>query len=291
MKTTKIEWADSTASPFYGCTKVSPGCANCYAENWAKKFGKDCWGPGKPRIKSKSFDRDCRRWNAEVDAQANLAMACDGPPGQEPPRPRIFPSLCDWLDPEVPAEWLADLLRTIHDCPNLDFLLLTKRPELWSSRIDAAHFIASAQGKNMDIAARWLAGTPPENVWIGVSCEDQKRLDQRNPELLRTPAAFKFLSLEPLLGPLNLKAMDAFDWVIVGGESGPKARPCNIEWIRDIIRQCRDSKVPCFVKQLGRLPAVNQGGHLVAYDLADPKGGAMEEWPEDLRVREMPKQP
>jgi hypothetical protein len=164
---------------------------------------------------------------------------------------------------------------------------------------------------------------PPSNVWLGASVEDQPRADERIPELLRVPAAVRFLSIEPMLGPVKLddpivtnhiqigeqwsrydwafpltgRGWDAqgdeigrrpefvsVDWVIVGGESGPKARPCHVEWIRSIVEQCKAAGVPCFVKQLGARPVLD-GKPL---DLQDSKGGEPEKWPEDLRVREMP---
>jgi protein gp37 len=164
-------------------------------------------------------------------------------------------------------------------------------------------------------------GLPLPNVWLGVSCETQKCADERIPHLLRTPAAVRFVSLEPLLGPINLRyalprtVVETYhgdpwrepgvDWVIVGGESGPGARPCETDWIRDILRQCKDAGVPCFVKQLGADPLLppatpcrptwtwrNTILHPPArrtLKLRDRKGGNMEEWPADLRVREMPR--
>ena len=286
MKTTKIEWADSTASPWYGCTKVSPGCVNCYAESWSKRAGKNCWGHahcpkcGEPkksfwceecqvevpprRLKSKNFERDCRKLNK--DAGKQYYNVNDRPP-------KVFPSLCDWLDPEVPAEWLADMLRVVHECPNLDFLLLTKRPELWMKRMNDAITHATF---DVDFVIRWLEfsagrlniGTP-SNIWVGASCENREQADKRIPELLKIPAKVRFLSLEPLLGPIALSGtrpdrlgapinfdwLSGIHWVIVGGESGPGARPCDIEWIRDIVRQCKQAGVPVFVKQdCGRIP-------------------------------------
>lgn len=140
-------------------------------------------------------------------------------------------------------------------------------------------------------------------IWMGVSCEDQQRADERIPHLLRCPAAVRFLSCEPLLGSVNLSLSLAasakstntaqwrtawrgfIDWVIVGGESGPGARPCTIGHIRSLVRQCQAAGAACFVKQLGAKPVNREG---VAHPLKDPKGGDMAEWPEDLRVREFP---
>lgn len=225
-------------------------------------------------------------------------------------KPRVFPSLCDWLDDEVPIEWLARFLGLIRETPNLDWLLLTKRPELWDPRIRAAiqYNEECRMGGRNEWLSRWLSGTPPNNVWIGTSVKDQTRADERIPEFLRIPAKLRFLSVEPMLGPVDLDyscfngsdsfgSMPGIHWVIVGGESGPGARPCNVAWIRDIVRQCRSAGVPCFVKQLG---AVAFEGRFAGkadpasfdrcerLNLRHPKGGDPSEWPEDLRVRQMP---
>src|SRR5205085_322251 len=119
-------------------------------------------------------------------------------------RPRIFPSLCDWLDDEVPIEWLADFLKLIHDTPNLDWLLLTKRPENWSDRIHTAFRLPNDEPLETWLSG-WLDGDrAPHNVWIGVSVEDQQRADERIPLLLQIPAKVRFLSVEPLLSEVNL---------------------------------------------------------------------------------------
>lgn len=323
--TTKIEWAGSTASPWYGCTKVSPGCANCYAESWAKRGKKDIWGKGKPRQKSKSFERDCRKLNKEVSleiADARAELETLGPSyGWDSSylRPKVFPSLCDWLDPEVPSAWLNEMLKVIQGCRNLDFLLLTKRPELYAERIQQAVW----DDKDGTAAAHILLHGLPSNVWVGASCEDQERYWERQGELVNIPAAKRFLSLEPLLGPIDMELRhgcrlcnhpgniivayngrgvcsrcngtghepSGIDWVIVGGESGPKARPCNIEWIRDIVRQCKEAAVPCFVKQLGSrsTDGSTEAKLLDAIGMnlfKHTKGGDISEWPADLKVRE-----
>lgn len=297
---TTIEWADSTWSPWRGCTKVSPGCANCYAEVLSRRNPKVLgeWGRGKPRVRTVSAGwRNVRRWNRAA--------------GHNGTRMRVFPSLCDWLDDEVPVEWIADFLRLVQETPNLDWLLLTKRPENWSCRLkDVVDLERQVRGNGL-LAVDWISGIEPRNVWLGVSVEDQQRAEERIPVLLQTPARVRFLSAEPLLGPVDLlqaafdgsesfSAMGGLDWVIVGGESGPRARPCNVEWIRDIVRQCGTAKVPCFVKQLGANyedPPNGVGGVLARPDptvvppirhLRDRKGGDPSEWPEVLRVRQMP---
>jgi protein gp37 len=257
----------------------------------------------------------------------------------------VFPSLCDWLDAEVPIEWLADFLNLINKTPNLDWLLLTKRPENWKPQLARALTCCMTHGVVTDgrfaaakMVEAWLNGTPPANVWIGTSIEDQKRADERIPELLKIPARVRFLSVEPLLGPVELTGLrcgscgyskadmqrhmdhhicknptQLIAWTIIGGESGPKARPCNIEWIRSIVEQCKSAAVPCFVKQLGS-QVVSHGitgpgqhwpqgsiktevevkvepmkGEVVwLHGLKHSKGGDQIEWPKDLRVRQFP---
>jgi len=207
--------------------------------------------------------------NAMVTYRARLALGY----AEEPRRPRVFcASLADWLDDEVPVEWLADLLQLIADTPELDWLLLTKRPESWEARImECMH--ASR------LAVDWINGKAPANVWIGTTVEDQERADERIPALLKIPARVRFLSCEPLLGPVDFSRggcaawMGMIDWVICGGESGPKARPADLDWFRSLRDQCKAAEVAFFMKQLG-------GTRSHHGDLSD--------FPEDLRVREFP---
>jgi protein gp37 len=207
------------------------------------------------------------------------------------------------------------LFRLIDATPNLDWLILTKRPEnimkMWPPLANS----------NMTVPLREILIR--KNVWLGTSVENQEQADKRIPELLKTPAAVRFLSAEPLLGPIAFDngwsvrgkpwvengspagISEGIDLVIVGGESGHGARPCNIEWIRAIVQQCKASGVQCFVKQVGARPyemafdgsavrswgdaAIQTNGEFVQIHLKDKKGGDMEEWPADLRVREMPR--
>lgn len=257
---TTISWCDRTFNPWEGCSKVSPGCLNCYAETRNHRFGGDNWGKGKPRRRTSAANWKLPvKWNREHDR--NMAAGYGSIE-----RPRVFcASLADWLDDEVPIEWLADLLNLIADTPNLDWLLLTKRPEHCFDRINAATRCAhyKADGR------LWtLAGLVPHNVWIGTSVEDQQRADERIPQLLKIPAKVRFLSVEPMLGPVDFGfRMDQnrsdpaiqqykresicgqLHWVIFGGESGKGARLCNVEWIREGVRQCKAAGVAAFVKQ------------------------------------------
>jgi len=269
----KIEWCDHTFNPWRGCTKVSPGCANCYAETLSHRnpavLGE--WGPGRPRVRAAIAQWLLPlKWDRQAGDYRNMTGY----------RPRVFcASLADWLDDEVPVAWLADLLALILRTPNLDWLLLTKRPQLWRRRINAAMVELDERGENIDSCAltEWIAGMPPANVWIGTSVEDQTRADERIPHLLRIPAKVRFLSCEPLLGPVDLTAVrwdaglgyfgdcmgpdhiphgrpdDAprIHWVIAGGESGPDARPMHPDWVRSLRDQCAEAGVSFFMKQMG----------------------------------------
>ena len=265
---TGIEWTDHTFNPWIGRSKVSPGCKNCYAETLDQRYyGGTHWGKGAPRKRtSESTWRNPVKWNAialtNIEAHPDYAHV----------RPRIFPSLCDWLDDEAPIEWLADFLKLIHDTPNLDWLLLTKRPEnLWRCR-ETLIGMKECSADFETWLMQWSDGFPPSNVWIGVSVEDQKRADERIPQLLQIPAKVRFLSVEPLLSPIEFGAVPGglvspiyqnrnskVDWVIVGGESGPDRRDCGVDAICDVARQCVAAGVPCFVKQDSAFKPGQQG--------------------------------
>ena len=181
-------------------------------------------------------------------------------------------SMSDLFHRDVPFGFVDKVFAVMALCPRHTFQILTKRPERM------AEYMAGR------------AAVSPPNVWLGTSVENQAAADERIPHLLETAAAVRFLSCEPLLGPLTTLGLRGLNWVIVGGESGPNARPCNIDWIRAIVQQCREAGVPCFVKQLGSHPI---GRHSSGFDfrlkLKDRKGGDPAEWPEDLRLREMPR--
>ncbi len=285
---TKIAYVDATVSPWTGCTEVSPGCLNCFAKALAKRYGWCGWGRERGRHQFLSFSDTARRMNNQRT--------------NPPRRRRIFPSLMDWLDEDVPSYWLLRFLLTIRITQNVDWLLLTKRPARWRARL--TEVLKSEQSEiyrpiRYDIE-KWLEGEPWYNIWVGTSIEDQPRADERIPQLLSIPAKVHFLSCEPLLGPIKLplhsridighqwmgdkEATTAIDWVVIGGESGPGARPCETEWIRDIVQQCRVSGVAPYVKQLGS----HAFDGYVKMKLKHPKGGDPAEWSEDLRVREFP---
>ena len=220
-----------------------------------------------------------------------------------------------WL-PLTMADVRARLFRMIDATPNLDWLLLTKRPEN-IARMMPAMVVPSGDNYRVSGSVGVLrVDVIRKNLWLGVSCENQQAADERIPHLLKVPAAVRFLSVEPMLGPIRIDArlltpiqgtsqhgQRFIDWVIVGGESGPGARPCNVKWIRDIVRQCKAAGVPVFVKQLGSHPigshyevmsmaGSDQGdkSSIVRWKLRDPKGGDISEFPDDLQVREFPRE-
>ena len=219
-KNTKIEWTDHTFNPWIGCSKVSPGCENCYAEGESKRRGWALWGKGQPRQKTKTWHAP-EKWNREAMESGK--------------RRRVFcASLADVFDDEIDPQWRDELWELIRKTPFLDWLLLTKRP------------------KNIRkmLPDDWGNGWP--NACLMTSVEDQLRTN-RIPELLKVPAAYYGLSMEPLLGPVIIKPewLQKLNWIIVGGESGRNARPMHPEWVRLIRQQCKGAEVQFFFKQWG----------------------------------------
>ena len=286
---TGIAWADSTWNPWHGCTKVSAGCKHCYAESW--RFKKAEWGPTAERVKtSASYWREPLKWNKEAWFECEVC-GWRGPEKQadmhhhsdfvKPTRRRVFPSMCDpFEDNGQVANWRGEMFELIAQTPNIDWLLLTKRPEkLFSLGTNAA-------GRIFDL---WLADNP--NVWLGTSVENQDCFDERVGQLVKygLQARVLFLSVEPMIGPVRLvptptfsagqwefvpgKKGSSIDWVICGGESGHECRPMDVQWARDLRDDCRTHGVKFFMKQLG--------GFL-------DKRDKWEDLPEDLRVREVP---
>ena len=299
-----IEWTHHTFNPWIGCSKVHGGCKHCYAETMAKRYGWTEWGPtGERKVTSDANWKKPLAW-ARAAAKAGE-------------RHRVFcASLADVLDERAPVEaqtrlwelirrtarmasphtsFAADVLPDL-PLPGLDYLLLTKRPERWE--------------------------IIPEDVrplvWLGTSVSDQETANEWIPRLLGAQGfAKRFLSMEPLVGPVDLSPVIGgpyvglpgdviypnynfgIDWVIVGGESGHGARLCDLSWIRSIVDQCRGASVPCFVKQFGARPRGDYAGRkppvlsnhpatMNDWILADKKGGDPSEWPTDLRVRQFP---
>lgn len=283
-----IEWTDHTFNPWIGCTKVSPGCANCYAEELMdKRYGKVKWGPEGTRVvTSDSNWRKPYAWNRAAAASNTRA--------------RVFcASLADVFEERAELDGVRlRLMRVIRNTAWLDWLLLTKRPQ------NVLPLLRRVLNEVRDFwlyewLSAWLDNYPPANVWLGASVEDQQRADERIPALLAVPAAVRFLSCEPLLGPVHLGLVgmlprdvaatptpvwQRLHWVIVGGESGRHARACNLDYVRLVVQECRAARVPVFVKQLGANPFLDASG----LSLRDAKGGDPAEWPEDLRVQQFP---
>jgi len=305
MSRTNIEWTDNSWNPIrarnvntgkvgWHCQKVSPGCENCYAAAMNRRLG-----TGEPYTPRALVGGDHLFLDEKMLTE---------PLRWRKPRKVFVCSMTDLFADFVPDEWLSRVWETMRKAGGHTFQILTKRSKRMRAWVRSGDEILP-------------------NVWLGVSAEDQQRLDERVPELLATPAAVRFVSAEPLLAPLDVSgylwptclhwaadyataddaiAAGAFaekkpqalvaagrkflKWVIVGGESGPGARPMDVDWARDIIEQCRVAGVACFVKQLGAKPSDSAAQHLPVDVMLvkHPKGGDPEEWPEDLRVREMP---
>ena len=309
-----IEWTDATWNPTRGCRRISPGCVNCYAEKVAARF---C-GPGLPYEGLVKLGR----WNGEGRFAADKLT---DPLHWRKPKRVFVDSMSDLFYEEFSDEQIAAVFGVMAACPQHTFQVLTKRParaRRWFEWV--ARAAKNANGRGMSVAAFCLAHAqrhstdralslnvtetcarpwPLSNVWIGASVENQQYADERLPELLRIPAAVRFVSYEPALGAVDFSRwLDRLSWIIVGGESGTGARPFDIAWARSAVAQCKAAGVPVFVKQMGaHMAPYKPRDARYAWALAngekppwrlmttDPKGGDMAEWPADLRVREFPR--
>lgn len=306
------------------CTHVTEGCSNCYAESMNKRLGTGLpFKPGHLKDVELFLDEDMLtaplRWK-----RGRSVFVC---------------SMTDLFADFVPDAWIDQVFAVMALTPQHTFQVLTKRSKRMRQYLsdgDLNDRLSVALGNMLDGDWIWNEGKPwrrkierlisaflgddgddgegfPDdpmplrNVWLGVSAEDQARADERIPDLLATPASVKFVSAEPLIGPLDIgwalpgwaehptdgpeavqdlsRTPYVLELVIVGGESGPAARPMQITWARSILEQCRAAGVSCFVKQLGADPVWDDGAFL---NLRDRKGGDPSEWPDDLRVRELP---
>jgi protein gp37 len=304
----KIEWTDATWNPVRGCTKVSPGCKHCYAERFAERFR---------GVKGHPFEQgfDLRLVPNKLGEPLRWSE----------PRMIFVNSMSDLFHEDIPDAFVDRVFAVMALAPRHTFQVLTKRAdrmrEYTSARNGyccgvwhAAHKIKPPPPPQHWYHAGRRFDWPLPNVWLGVSVENQHFADERVPLLLRTPAAVRFISAEPLLGPVDLREfipdpldgtvhlagddLPPLDWVIVGGESGPHARPFDLAWARTIVAQCEAAGVPVFVKQLGANPREEHphGKHRIDGMIPDgyqlllrsTKGGDPSEWPSDLRVREYP---
>lgn len=323
MGKTSIEWCDFSTNPIrardkktgkigHFCEKISAGCKNCYASRMQRRFGMH---------EFTATNRD----NVELFLDEHVLRQVIH---RKKPTRYFWCDMSDIFYDGIPDEWIDACFATIAFTRRHTHMVLTKRPERMVSYLaglSRCYDRLESKARQLGCTLRFndipLTPWPIPSVWLGTSVENQQAANERIPHLLQCPAAVRFLSVEPLLGPIELsdvtkrvdavsqlgkKSMNGIDWVIVGGESGPHARPCNVEWIRSVVQQCQQAEVPCFVKQVGSVPlcvfdspdsGVNgfdtadfgdAGNGLVRPFLGDRKGGDMEEWPEDLQVRQFP---
>lgn len=272
---TKIEWTDATWNPVTGCSVVSPGCTNCYAMKVAHRFRAQ---EGSPYFELTHADKAV--WDGSVHFNERALTL---PLRWKRPRRIFVNSMGDLFHDTVPDAWIDRVFAVMALAPQHSFQLLTKRPERMKAYVTAVardgRWLPAADDRAMWVGTGGRRTFPLPNVWLGVSAEDQRRADERIPLLLATPAAMRFVSCEPLLGPIDLHRLeiisdgrgfhasalqrqhdDCFfqspallDWVIAGGESGKDARPMHPNWVRSLRDQCAgaDSPVPFFFKQWG----------------------------------------
>lgn len=252
--TTGIEWADATWNPVTGCTEVSPGCDHCYAKTFAERF-RGTSG----HYFERGFDVQLRPDKLEL------------PLRWRKPRRIFVNSMSDLFHDQVPDDYIAHVFAVMQSCASHTFQVLTKRHARMRSLLNSADFWevvtdfgGHVMSQRTSRAQHWpdhgrQHGYLP-NVWLGVSTENQQWADIRIPALLDTPAAVRFISAEPLLGPINLDAIPArdLDWVIVGGESGRDDRPMHMEWARGLRDQCQQAGVPFLFKQWGESVPLGQ---------------------------------
>jgi protein gp37 len=326
---TTIEWTDETWNPVVGCSRVSAGCDHCYAMGVAHR-GMSPQHRGLTKLRPKDASRPGVDWTGEVRPVASML---EKPLHWRKPRRVFVNSMSDLFHAQVPFEYIAAVFGVMAATPKHTYQVLTKRPERareffawmtaqprkWPGETDAAIAVRSAESHVGALGAEdvW----PLRNVHLGVSVEDQATADERIPVLLQLPAAVRWVSYEPALGAVDFNAIqipgereglrfssierahDArfgssdvlLDWIVVGGESGPGARPFDLAWARKTVEDCRGVDVPVFVKQLGARPYYRNDDYASDPDdrgsirdlvLADRKGGNWDEWPAELRVRE-----
>ncbi|MFC4500672.1 MULTISPECIES: DUF5131 family protein [Streptomyces] len=265
MTDTTIEWATKTWNPTLGCTRVSPGCDNCYAipEAWRHMHASN------PKVAA-AYAGTAHKVDGRTDWTGRINLLdgrLDQPKHWRKPERIFVNSMSDVFAARVPVDYVTKIWRTMQDTPRHTYQILTKRPERVARVLDKVH-------------AELGLTQPLANVWLGTSIESDEYV-RRADALRQAPAAVRFISAEPLLGPLPSLDLQRIDWVILGGESKSGARPLEVDWIRDVVDRCRTSGVTPFVKQLGTVWAKANGA-------ADKKGGEPDDWPEDLRVREFP---
>lgn len=338
---TAIQWTDRVWNPVIGCSRVSAGCTNCYAERDAARKSTNPKVPAYAGLAS--FTPGGPRWSGEVRERPEKLAE---PLSWQKPQRVFVNSMSDLFHEDVPDMAIAAVFGVMAACQHMDFQVLTKRPERmrrwfalaaeqqkpttygWCTGVAFLNMLRGEQYREAWRSRFTTMGPwPLPNVHLGVSVEDQATADERIPILLDTPAAVRWVSAEPLLGPVDLRSPAAIacrtdprpcwcgchitcldtcsrphphplpaghlgiDWVVVGGESGPGARACDIEWIRSVVRQCREPSVPVFVKQLGARVIgrdCEHGRAGASCGFLDRRGGDPAEWPDDLRWRQFP---
>lgn len=248
----RIGWTDHTFNPWTGCTKVGPGCDHCYAESWAKRSGIVQWGvdAARRRTSPQTWWKPLK-WNAE---HAEFER-------EHGRRQRVFcASLSDIFDNQAPPQWRRDAFDVMVHTPHLDWLLLTKRignvekmvPDPWK-----------------------IVGAWPRNIWLGATIVNREEMLRDGEKLARVPAPVRFWSCEPLLEDLGrVPAMLLPHWIIAGGESGARSRPCDVAWLRSLKDEAIAGAVPLFMKQMGGHP---------------DKREHVDDFPEDLQIRQWPR--
>jgi protein gp37 len=309
---TTIEWtaqpgyAPAVWNPTVGCTRVSAGCDNCYAfalhdkryasnlkVSVALPYDREKGAGGAYKPAGAREIGAALPWPKQYDLPFShvqlLEDRLDAPLRTRKPTCYFVDSMADLFHEDVPDEFIGRVWDTMWGATQHRFLVLTKRPERMREWVTARVKRDSLPIHHGDLM--------PSNVWLGTSVENQAAADERIHELEQTFAAVRFLSCEPLLGPVEIPGVGPgdsahIDWIIVGGESGPRARPMDLAWARSLVKQGQLACSAVFVKQLGRRPQMGYGDGamqtITAYPVRDSHGGDPAEWPEDLRVRQWP---
>jgi len=292
----KIEWTQETWNPILGCSKISAGCKNCYAINQAyrnqaiaNKLIADGINAGRLSYYQGLTEKDnYLDWTGKL---VFVPEALEIPLKRKKPTMYFVNSMSDLFHENVPDYWIDQIFAVMAIAKHHTFQILTKRPQRMKEYLSKPYHINIARYIDQFLGDKFAHENydlPAPNIWLGTTCENQKAVAERLPILLQTPALVRFLSCEPLLEDIYL-ALNKFDhkpnWIIVGGESGNNARPCHLDWIRSTVKQCRTSNVPIFVKQLGSNVFYGAGNKM---KLINRKGGDLEEFPEDLQIREFP---
>jgi protein gp37 len=304
---TKIEWTDATWNPVAGCEMIAPECAHCYAIYQVHRMASN----PNPQIRAANEGLTERLPNGRLNwtgVMRTLPDRLTKPLKTKKPTMFFVNSLSDLFHEDVPFEYVAAVFGIMAASRQHTFQILTKRPgraaeffryiadrgRMYSERGEVEECFRRVRQEDDGLVCgpAYEPATvdwPLPNVWIGTSVGSRQRLPQI--DIVReVPAVVRFLSVEPLLEDLGTLDLTGIHWVIIGGESGPGARPCNVEWIRSVKDQCVEAGIPVFVKQLGSQPFeyhVIDGGR-VWLGQRDRKGGDMSEWPVDLRIRQFP---